>query len=418
MPVIERLKSTVRRTQGRVADARARHLARHQPSGFTFALADSIAQLRPEHWDACAAEASVFLSRRYLALLEAHAPENVKPLYALVYRAGRPVAAVAAQAVEIRGDQVPKPMAQATAVAKAGYRALARVKERILVAGNLLSWGFHGVAFAPGEARAELWPGVAEALYRLRRSQKLFGETALVMVKDLTDDLGDGEAGLGRFSYRPLETEPNMVLDVDPAWRSFEDYLGSLRSTYRNAVKKVRKDVESAGFRMESLDGAAVAARAQEILGLYHQVHDGQKLRLVSIRESYIPALAEAFGEAFRTQAAIGADGKMAGFITTLQDGQGAVGYYIGFDKAAAAAGVPIYLRLLQAVIEDAIALGARRISLGRSALQPKASLGAKPEAMRCLIRHRIPALNWVVRGLLETLPDPDLPPERNPFKG
>ncbi|HEX8351365.1 MAG TPA: hypothetical protein VF611_00465, partial [Pyrinomonadaceae bacterium] len=71
---------------------------------------------------------------------------------------------------------------------------------------------------------------------------------------------------------------------------------------------------------------------------------------------------------------------------------------------------------LLQAVVSDAIGLGCRRLSLGRTALEPKARLGARPAPMHVWIRHRIPALNVAVRGLLRAVPH-DEAPDRNPFK-
>ena len=77
---------------------------------------------------------------------------------------------------------------------------------------------------------------------------------------------------------------------------------------------------------------------------------------------------------------------------------------------------MPIYFRLLQTVIEDAIELGCERLSLGRTALEPKARLGAKAEPMSVWIRHRIPAMNLVVRGLLQTISHEEAP-ERSPFK-
>jgi hypothetical protein len=101
--------------------------------------------------------------------------------------------------------------------------------------------------------------------------------------------------------------------------------------------------------------------------------------------------------------------------VTTLCDGETAVGYYIGFDGRANEE-APVYFRLLQAVIADAIKLGCKRVSLGRTALEPKARLGAKPVPMRCWVRHRVPALNVLLRGLLGAIPH-DEAPERNPFK-
>jgi len=72
-----------------------------------------------------------------------------------------------------------------------------------------------------------------------------------------------------------------------------------------------------------------------------------------------------------------------------------------GFDRQRASEGLPIYLRLLHATIEHAIAFGCKRLSLGRTALEPKAALGAKPEPMSVWIRHRVPPVNWVLRGVL-----------------
>ena len=58
--------------------------ARRTPSGLDFVLSDRIDFVNPAHWDALAAQ-TVFLSRDYLRVLEAHAPENVEPRYALAF---------------------------------------------------------------------------------------------------------------------------------------------------------------------------------------------------------------------------------------------------------------------------------------------------------------------------------------------
>src|SRR6185295_16502602 len=149
-----------------------------------------------------------------------------------------------------------------------------KLQEKMLVCGNLLSWGMHGIAFAPNEDSATLWPAIAEALYRLRRADKLSGDTSFVMVKDITDAHAAGAGALARFSYRQLETEPNMVLDIAPRWRTYEDYLASLTSRYRKQAKDINKDVLAAGFQVELLNGpAAVAHHAETIHELYLQTH-------------------------------------------------------------------------------------------------------------------------------------------------
>ena len=84
--------------------------------------------------------------------------------------------------------------------------------------------------------------------------------------------------------------------------------------------------------------------------------------------------------------------------------------------RVAAAEGLPIYLQLLHATVRDAIVWRCTRLSLGRTALEPKASLGAKPEPMAVWLRHRVPALNWLLRSIMEAVPHAEAP-ERNPFK-
>ena len=83
------------------------------------------------------------------------------------FRVRDAVAAVAAQAVSASAARVSKETPSPVVSS-----ALKHVDQQILVCGNLLSWGFHGVAFAPGVDRRELWAAVADALYRIRRADR------------------------------------------------------------------------------------------------------------------------------------------------------------------------------------------------------------------------------------------------------
>jgi hypothetical protein len=125
--------------------------------------------------------------------------------------------------------------------------------------------------------------------------------------------------------------------------------------------------------------------------------------------------MAEGLGsEQFRVTV-IRRDDQVVGFVSTLRDGDTAVGYYLGLDYQANAE-IPVYLRLLQSVVEDALRMGVRRVSFGRTALEPKARLGARPLSTHVWIRHRVPVLNSLVRHLLRAVPH-DEAPDRNPFK-
>ena len=232
------------------------------------------------------------------------------------------------------------------------------------------------------------------------------------MVKDLSERHLGLEA-LRRFSYRPVETEPNMVLKIDPGWGTYEDYLAALEAKYRRNAKDQMKKLSAAGCVIEPL--ADLSASAGRLHELYLAVHGNASVRLVTLPATFLPELARAAGENFRCTVA-SRNGEMLGFVTALRDGDTAIAYYIGFDRSAAADGLPLYLRLLHATIGDAIAWRCNRLSLGRTALEPKAALGAKPEPMSVWLRHRVPAMNWMLRGVLGAVPHAEAP-ERSPFK-
>lgn len=409
----------------RASRAKADHALRHQPSGFGFVFADRIGYLDPAAWDLLTLPSSIFIQRSFLGLLEQHGPANITGRYAVIFRGSRPVAAVAAQIALLRGSELVRKQANATdasrnrirntlraAAGRAKAGAIQRVSARVLICGNLLSWGMHGLAFADGEDVAALWPAVADALYRIRRAEKLTTRVDAMLVKDVTEDHSIHASVLRRFSYDRIEPESDMVLPIRPEWRSHADYVNSLSSKYRKAVRRTFDDVQSAGYDVRAVaDLTTIGPRLHE---LYLHVHDRAAARPFTLPPAFLPALARTCGDAFRCTT-IARNDDIAGFVTTVKDGETAVGYYLGYDPDVNET-TPIYFRLLQAVVADAIELGCRRLSLGRTALEPKARLGAKPAPLAIYVRHRHPLLNAMLKPLLGLIPHHDAP-ERDPFK-
>ncbi len=395
-------------------NAKSRHDKRHAVTGFGISISDGIRYLPAADWDALTAGSGVFMSRAYLRVLEEAGAQNVQQRYALVYRGDVPVAAVAAQSVTVNGTRVMKGKSSSKGSAlarKAASLPMQQWEERLLVCGNCMSWGPHGVAFRAGENIKEVWGGVAEALYRIRRADRLLGDTDFVMVKDLPASMAEDAQTLRDYSYKRMDTDPDMVLNLEK-YKTYEDYLQSLNSKYRKAAQKLDKDLTAAGYTVETVDVATLDPK--RLHALYMQVHDGAPVRLVTLSDRFFPAMQKVFGADFRCTVARRGD-TVDGFITTLKNGPDAVGYFIGFDRQANAK-VPLYFRLLYAAVQDGIALGARELSLGRTALEPKAKLGAVGRPLSLWARHRFAPLNLVVRAVLANV-EHDEPPERNPFK-
>ncbi len=402
-----------------------------RPTGFRFAIAETIGQLNPAQWDAVVAGQSWFFSRDYLQMLEDVPPSCLKPLYGLISDEKGPVAAVVMQWAGLETERMrptagsePAPVkgkrAQLKklldkAAADSGAALIGKLSERVLVCGNLLSYGMHAVAMSPEVLPDTVWPAVAELLYRVRRADKLGGQTGFIMIKDVTDGETRAVASLQGLSYRSVETEPNMILALAPGWKCHEDYLASLASKYRSSVRKqIMEPLTEAGLTLRSFEPDS--EHASRMHGLYLQVHENASFRPFTLHANYFGAFARSAGSRVRHKGVFDSDGRLLGFIVTLLDGETAIAYHIGFDREASAHH-PLYLGLLHASIGDAIEMGASSLSLGRTALEPKARLGAKPQRMEVWMRHRQPVLNQLTRRLLGLVPH-DKAPDRNPFKG
>jgi Acetyltransferase (GNAT) domain len=386
-----------------------RRVARRTPSGFEFVLSDKIDFVNAAHWDSLAVQ-SIFLSRDYLRVLEHYSPENLTARYAMAYADGVPAAIIVLQRITITGDKLGKKKISD----KLHDKTIEKYGEHLLVCGNVLVWGPRGAAFATDVEPEQVWRAVGEAIYRLRRADKLLGESDLIMVKDFAGSDQAAQNSLRLLGYRSVETEPDMVLDIRPEWKKPEDYLSSLTSSYRSNVKKLAKDCTAANVMFRHLQPAEMLQRADELHALYLQVHEGQGLRLATLHPLYLPAMAQILGARFRCRVAE-IDGKAVGFVTTVHDNDCAIGYYIGYDKASNET-APIYLALLGSCVDDAIEMGAKHLSLGRTALEPKAKMGCKPVAVACAVKHRLSAINPVLSAITRNVSHNE-PPERSPFK-
>lgn len=387
------------------------------PAHLHYAIADSITMLDRNAWQQASGQAGLFLSWDYLSGIEAALPANIAPRYALIYDQDGSertlLAAVYMQIVDIKLAQARPAEGGKGALGASLDKMAQKASQRMLVCGNMLSYGLHGVSFADGADEKLVWHGVAEVLYRVRQAEKLLGKTHFIMIKDLHEPYTKSGQHLTNLSYRYVETEPNMVLTLRDEWKTHDDYLASLAAKYRSSIKNaVFKPITDAGCTLEP--AGDLEPVKERLYDLYKMVQVNAAFRPFELQPGYFPTLQRAAGERFRCTL-LKRDGVILGFLISVADGETGVAYHIGFDRAAAGE-LPLYLRLLHAGIAHALELGCKRISLGRTALEPKAAIGAKPQTFGILLRHRQPVLNKLIKNLLLGVEHDDAP-ERNPFK-
>lgn len=366
------------------------------PRTVQLAVAERLAHLDPSAWDELTNHASVFVRRPFLTALERARPANLSPRYALLYLDERPVAAAVLQLVRVEGRS-------AIAVPGPWGNVAQLVDERALVLGNLAAWGETGLIIAPWADAAQrhlVWMEALRLVDRLRRFEKAEGSINVSFVRDAAQ--AEDEGALELAGYQRAPGGPDMILDCGAA-KSFDDYLKLLASKRRRAVKKTIEDVEAAGYAVVPLDVAQLERHADRLEELYAQVWANAEVRPLKLTGAFFVELKRQLGD---DCVIVGLEkgGQLDAFGVSLRSGHEAVGYYLGFERSVDA---PLYLRLLINILENGFAWGARHISLGRTAEEPKARLGAEPGGTSLWVKHRTPPLNFAIGAILGSIEAP-----------
>ena len=364
-------------------------------------------------WVAVTGASPLFMKAPFLLAFEEAMPDTLKPRYGVLTDGDVPVAVMSGQLLALHADRIPSGAA-AEAAPKLVRSVMSRVRARIFMWGNFMGWGTSGMALAPGADPQALWPLVTQAIDRAGDADEAIRSASLQLVLDISPRETLAARSLEKLGFRPMKAEPDMVLALDPSWESFEHYRGALKSKYRKASVDMDEALARAGCVIERVSD--LEGHADELIALHVQVHEQSVNRFVTLKRALFPALSRHLGERFSCTV-LRDPSRILGFITTIIDGDTALAYVVGHDVEANRE-LPIYLRLLQTAIEDGIRHRCRRLTYGRTALEPKARLGAVAASLTVYGRHTNPVIGPLVTKFLQQLAPAGEPPQRNPFKG
>ena len=348
------------------------------------------ADLPREGWDALTGPSDIFLTCRWLDVVEATA--GVPMTYLWTERAGKPAAglatAVATAAVPWalgRPDVVLRNSAEAQLPGAAEFLAglgddpTERLMPTLLAGGRQV--GSTRVLRGAQATRADLEALVtaAEALAR----QAEVANVCFLYLDERDRELGQVLAGRG---YRHYTSGHYSSLRVPPG--GYPEYLATLARKRRVSIAAERRRIREAEVqvRVESLDDADLARFAEleaELLAKY-----GIDLR----PDQLLPLLQQVrdcFGDdAFAVVAR--AEGAVRGFGLILRHGDSWYARQTGYDYAyQRRTGTPLYFELLYyRLVEEAAAAGVRTLHYGLGSTDTKRSRGCSATEQRCHLLH------------------------------
>jgi len=215
------------------------------------------------------------------------------------------------------------------------------------------------------------------------------------------------------WTYTEFKVQPNMIMEINEEWKTFDDYLAGMKSKYRVRVRRARK--KSIELEKRALSLEEIHAHADDISRLYRNVADQAGFNLFILPKNYFYSLQKHLGSKMQLVAYF-EDGKMTGYYTTIINHGDLDAHFLGYDPNCNK-NCQLYLNMLYDLVDDAIKVGAKKLIMSRTAMEIKSSVGAEANDMFLYLKATNSLVNkGVAKGLEFFTPQNDWKP-RSPFK-
>ncbi|HEX5001367.1 MAG TPA: GNAT family N-acetyltransferase [Bacteroidia bacterium] len=358
-------------------------------------------------WNVCLQSDDQFLSSGYLRALEKSNLPGLSYYYILIYESGLPIAALYFQSSNLSDDELGGVLNLESYGMLAGsitsgintflFNPGKDKRSLLLVCGNLFVSGDHGIR-AVSDAAFETALKLIPELFRYISSATEPGTKMVAwMVKDFETGRDEVVKTLLTPLFFRLNTDPAMVMNINQEWKSFPDYLSALSSKYRVRANASLSRMEELQVRDIGID--EMAKRETEITSLLNQVIAKAPVKLARLSATYFIELKLHFGNQYDFRGLFLGD-QMVAFTSGIWNPIRYEAHYIGLDYSLNKQ-YGLYQNILYCYIEDAIRRKVTSLSFGRTALEIKSTVGAKPVALGCYLRLNNKIYNSLARPLI-----------------
>lgn len=378
---------------------------------YSFKIYSSFLEL-PSSWDELAAE-NIFLTKRYLEILEKSAPTNMECHFIGLYKNDELVGIALSQFIDANqltsfGDR--------DKCIKSYIRNFffKNFSSHVLFIGNNMLTGQNAFCLCPNADKKAAIDALKKAAEKLKILYKNKGKKIhLTTFKDFdSDDVTDFKNVGFNASYQ-FTIQPNMIFDIQRNWKSEDDYIAALSKKYRDQYKRSRKRAE--GIEKRKLHLEDIIKLEETIYDLYFHVAKNAPFNTFFLAKNHFRVFKETLKDQFLFYGYF-LDEKLIGFNTLIKNGDTIDTYFLGYDDTIQKDKM-LYLNMLYDMIAYSINKGYKKIVFARTALEIKSSVGAKPQKMYGFIEHSNKLLNKNMSRIFQYLEPETVWKERNPFK-
>lgn len=376
-------------------------------------LNESLHMVHREDWNTVARGASPYLQYDHLLALEDRMNGGMDFRYVIYYsKENRPVGIACFQVVDFedRGSTYGDKLCRMGK--RVGSHMFEDRRVRCLVAGNVFHAGDHGSHFTEHVTTEQRIATVADTLQRLEKGDPFPTKASALVVKDIVPPRASTTPPGPPRGYHLMRTDVNMVMEVDPVWKTVGDYEAAINAKARTRLRNVMKRSQALDVRV--LDAADIERNTDRLQVLFDNVLARSPFVMGRLNVAVYADWKRLMGDALRFLA-YELDGALVGFSSAFINGPTLDAHYVGLDHEHNERHA-IYQRMLVDHLVCALQWKSARINFGRTAEQAKSNLGAVPEDMYFLVRHRNHVANKLIGPLLRSV-QPTVFELRNPFK-
>lgn len=367
----------------------------------------SESQYLPNDWDSIA-QANIFLSKKYLEVLESAAPSNMKCQYIGIFNQEELIGIALAQFIDLShlesyGERDKK--------LKTWVRnfLFSQFSSKLLFIGNNMLSGQNAFLVKNDALIPEVLKTLKNAVAELNQNFKIH----LTSFKDfMPSDLPNFDQAVFKKDLK-FTSQPNMIFEINPFWNQEEDYVNALTKKYRDQYKRSRN--KASGIEKKKLTLKDIEDQQDIIYDLYLHVAENAPFNTFYLPKNHFYLLKEKLKDDFMLYGYF-IDGKLIGFNTLIKNGKSLDTYFLGYDEKIQKEKM-LYLNMLYDMIACGISLKFKNIIFGRTALEIKSSVGAIDIPMFGFMRHSQPLINQFLGLIFNYLEPVTTWKRRNPFK-
>ena len=377
----------------------------------TYQIYSSITQL-PKQWDEIAHE-NAFLQTPYLKVLEESAPTNMQCFYVGIFEKNSLIGVALAQYLDLNKlesfgerDQCIK-----TYIRNFIFKNFA---SHALFLGNNMITGQNGYTFnkeIDAITIAEILSKCADEITSYFKKQDV--KIHIVSFKDFYQESAT-ELKKSTFSLLyEFNTQPNMIFELQNQWKTNTAYMEALTKKYRDQYKRAHKKFEGIETRELSLDD--IILKENRIYELYFHVAKNAPFNTFFLAKNHFSSFKRQCGPKF-ILVGYYLKNELVGFHTLLVNGKTLETYFLGYDEQIQKEKM-LYLNMLYNMTQFGIENQFKKIIFGRTALEIKSSIGAKPVIMSGFIYHTNKWINRILPKIFPNLEPSLVWQQRHPFK-